>query len=42
MIRWSEVMFAYTLGAEDADLKNDERDNAAGLPKSVVVNDEFD
>ena len=42
LIRWSEVMFAYTLGAEDADLKKDERDNAAGLPKSVVVNDEFD
>jgi isoamylase len=41
LVRWSEVKFPYTLGGEDADLKN-ERDNAAGLPKSVVVSDRFD
>ena len=35
-------MFAYTFGGEDADLNKDCRDNAAGLPKSVVVSNEFD
>ena len=42
LIKWSDEMFAYTIGGEDADLNKDTRDSAAGLPKSVVVSDEFD
>ena len=42
LIKWSDEMFAYTFGGEDADLNKDCRDNAAGLPKSVVVSNEFD
>jgi isoamylase len=42
VINWSEAMFAYPLGGEEADLNKDHRDNAAGMPKSVVVSDEFD
>ena len=41
LIKWSDEMFPYLFG-EDADLNKDSRDNAAGLPKSVVVSDEFD
>ena len=42
LIKWSDEMFPYAFGEEDADLNKDSRDNAAGLPKSVVVSDEFD
>ncbi|HEY5704415.1 MAG TPA: glycogen debranching protein GlgX [Terrimicrobiaceae bacterium] len=42
LIKWREEMFAYAFGGEDADLNKDIRDSAAGLPKSVVVSDEFD
>jgi isoamylase len=42
LIHWSDVMFAYALGENDGDLDKDVRDNAAGLPKSVVVSDDFD
>jgi isoamylase len=42
LIKWSDEMFGYTFGGEDADLNKDSRDSAAGLPKSVVVSDEFD
>ena len=42
LIKWSDEMFPYVFGEEDADLNKDSRDNAAGLPKSVVVSDEFD
>ena len=42
LIKWSDEMFAYAFGGEDADLNKDSRDNVAGLPKSVVVSDEFD
>ena len=42
LIKWSDEMFPYAFGEEDADLHKDSRDNAAGLPKSVVVSDEFD
>ena len=42
LIKWSDEMFAYTFGGRDARLKKDTRDSAAGLPKSVVVSDEFD
>jgi isoamylase len=42
LIKWGDEMFAYVFGGEDADLNKDGRDNAAGLPKSVVVSNEFD
>ena len=42
LIKWSDEMFAYAFGETDADLNKDTRDSAAGLPKSVVVSDEFD
>jgi isoamylase len=42
LIKWSDEMFPYVFGEENPDLKKDSRDNAAGLPKSVVVSDEFD
>ena len=35
-------MFAYAFGGEDGDLTKDTRDNAAGMPKSVVVERRFD
>src|SRR5262245_10649861 len=38
----SETMFGYRLGAPDADLELDDRDNALYLPKSVVVDPAFD
>ena len=41
-IKWGDEMFAYAVGGEDGDLTKDTRDNAAGMPKSVVVSDEFD
>jgi glycogen operon protein len=42
LIKWGDEMFAYAFGGEDADLNKDGKDNAAGLPKSVVVTEEFD
>ena len=42
LIKWSDEMFAYALGKQDGDLTKDTGDNAAGLPKSVVVSDDFD
>jgi glycogen operon protein len=41
-IKWGDEMFAYAVGGEDGDLTKDTRDNAAGMPKSVVASDEFD
>ena len=35
-------MFPYKLGSEGGDLEIDETDNAAGAPKSVVVDNVFD
>jgi glycogen operon protein len=42
-VRWSDELYGFPpeLG-EDRDLKRDRRDSAAGLPKSVVVDDVFD
>jgi glycogen operon protein len=40
-IRWSDALFGYTIGHPDADLSIDERDNAEGLPKCVVVDPAF-
>ncbi len=42
LIKWSDEMFGYQFGGDDPDLTRDTRDNAAGLPKSVVVDDDFD
>ncbi len=40
-VDWSEEMFGYTMGHEAADLSFDARDNAARVPKSVVVDSMF-
>jgi len=39
--KWSDEMFAYRMGGED-DSEMDDRDNAALMPKAVVVDDAFD
>lgn len=39
---WSQPIFAYQFGGEDADLNIDTRDSAPGVPKSVVVSPYFD
>jgi glycogen operon protein len=41
-VDWSQPVFGYTLGNEAQDLARDERDSAAGVPKGVVVSDNFD
>ena len=40
-VDWSEEMFGYTIGHPDGDLSMDARDNAARVPKSVVVDPTF-
>jgi len=40
-IRWSDSLFGYEIGHPDADLKRDDRDSAAGMPKSVVIDPAF-
>jgi isoamylase len=40
-VDWSSEMFGYTIGHPDADLSFDPRDNAARVPKSVVVDGAF-
>jgi glycogen operon protein len=40
-VDWSEEMFGYTIGHPDADLSMDPRDNAARVPKSIVVDSAF-
>ena len=43
LINWGSEMFGYPQGAgPDADLTRDYRDNAWGMPKCVVVGDDFD
>jgi isoamylase len=39
---WTQPMFGYRLGDEQEDLVRDERDSAAGCPRSVVVDNRFD
>ena len=39
---WSQPIFGYQFGGEDADLHCDTRDSAPGVPKCVVVNPYFD
>ncbi|MFT4111436.1 glycogen debranching protein GlgX [Silvibacterium sp.] len=41
-VDWSQPIFPYQFGGEDADLNRDERDSAAGVPKCIVVNPYFD
>jgi glycogen operon protein len=40
-IRWDDSLFGYTVGHGDADLARDDRDSAAAIPKSVVVDPAF-
>ena len=41
-LRWDPAVFGYTLGHHDLDLSFDERDSARFVPKSVVVDPDFD
>lgn len=41
-VNWEHHVFAYPFGGDDPDLKLDEEDSAAGMPKGVVVNRYFD
>ncbi len=40
-IRWSDALFAYPLGGEDADLTPTDHNDPSGVPKSVVVDSAF-
>lgn len=39
---WDAAVFGYRPGAEEGDLSYDDRDDAAGVPKSIVVDTAFD
>ena len=41
-VKWNPAMFSYRLGEPLEDLSRDENDNAAYMPKSVVVDPSFD
>jgi len=41
-VNWSDEMFGYVVGGEDEDLTQDFRDDAWGVPKSVVIDSIFD
>src|SRR6185436_11872660 len=40
-LRWSDDNFGYTIGDKDEDLSLDQRDNAAGMLKSKVIDGAF-
>jgi len=40
-VKRSDAMFAYPIGDPEADLVRDDRDNAASVPKSVVIEQAF-
>jgi len=40
-VEWSDAMFGYRIGDQKADLSFDTRDNAANVPKCVVVDQAF-
>jgi len=40
-LKWSDAHFGYRVGTHRADLSFDRRDNAAGMPKAVVVDTAF-
>src|SRR5262245_57384774 len=39
--RWGAALFGYPVGSDEADLARDDRDSAASLPKSVVIDPAF-
>jgi len=41
-INWDDSLFGYQIGSDDKDLSFNETDNAAFVPKSVVVDHNFD
>ncbi|HEX4696259.1 MAG TPA: glycogen debranching protein GlgX [Candidatus Udaeobacter sp.] len=41
-VSWADEMFGYVMGDEKEDLSQDFRDNAWGVPKSVVIDTAFD
>jgi isoamylase len=41
-VNWADEMFAYVIGDELEDLARDFRDDAWGMPKSVVIDERFD
>ncbi len=41
-LTWSDAHFGYTIGHKREDLSFDRRDDAAGMPKSCVVDNSFD
>jgi isoamylase len=41
-VRWGPAMFSYKQGDPAADLSRDDQDNAGCMPKSVVVDGQFD
>jgi glycogen operon protein len=40
-VRWDDSVFGYTVGHPAADLQRDDRDSAAAMPKSVVIDPAF-
>jgi isoamylase len=40
-LRWDHALFGYTIGAPEGDLSFDERDSAAFMPKSRVIDPAF-
>jgi isoamylase len=42
ILDWEQPVFGYVLGGEEEDLTADERDDAAGVPKGIVVASDFD
>ncbi len=41
-VAWGDAHFGYTIGHKREDLSLDKRDNAAGMPKSQVIDNTFD
>jgi isoamylase len=41
-VTWADEMFGYVVGGKDEDLTQDFRDDAWGVPKSVVIDSAFD
>lgn len=41
-VDWDAPVFAYQLGHKDADLSRDDRDDAWGMPRCVVIDPSFD
>src|SRR5436309_6729742 len=41
-VSWADEMFGYVIGDEKEDLSQDFRDNAWGVPKSLVIDTRFD